>query len=564
MAGVTRRDFLKKAGLAAAGGCGVLLKGCAEKTSYDLVIKDGLVIDGQGNRGAVADVGISGDSIAVVGKIPSSRAKTVLQAKGLAVAPGFIDVHNHTAVELLVNPKAESAIRQGVTTLVSGQCGASPFPFSDGMFEEVREENKAEYGVDVDWKTVQGFLSRLERGGMALNYSTFVGQGTVRAAAMGYGDRKPTAVELDLMKKMVAEAMDNGALGLSTGLEYTPGSFASTEEIIELARVAAASGGLYATHMRDEQDFILEAVDEAIRIGREAGLPLQISHLKVGYPGNWPKLWAVLRKIEDARDSGLDIFCDRYPYIAGATGLSLYFPLWAREGATRDFLARLKNPALQDRLRAALAEKEGKLGSWDKVLISDVVSEANNWVEGRTILEAAHQAGKPAYEFIRDLLLDEKGRVGMISFSMNEDNLKRILSHPLVGVCSDSEAVAPYGPLWKGKPHPRYYGTFPRVLGKYVREEKLLSLEAMVRKMTSIPARRFGFVRRGVLREGQIADIVIFDPNKVIDKATWTDPHRYPEGIPHVIVNGRAVIENGEHTGRLPGKVLRKSGRSGA
>jgi N-acyl-D-amino-acid deacylase len=564
MAGVTRRDFLKKAGLAAAGGCGVLLKGCAKKISYDLIIKDGLVIDGQGNPGAVADIGINGDSITAVGKIPYSRARTVLQAKGLAAAPGFIDVHNHTAVELLVNPKAESAIRQGVTTLVSGQCGESPFPFSDGMFEEFREENKAEYGVDVDWKTVQGFLSRLERGGMALNYSTFVGQGTVRAAAMGYGDRKPTASEIGLMRTMVAEAMDNGALGLSSGLEYTPGSFASTEEIIELARVAASSSGLYATHMRDEQDFILEAVDEAIRIGREARIPLQISHLKVGYPGNWPKLPAVLRKIEEARDSGLDIFCDRYPYIAGATGLSLYFPLWAREGNTLDFLTRLKDPALQDRLRAALAEKEGKLGSWDKVLISDVVSEANNWVEGRTILEAARQTGKPAYEFMRDLLLDEKGRVGMISFTMNEDNLKRILSHPLVGVCSDSEAVAPYGPLRKGKPHPRYYGTFPRVLGKYVREEKLLSLEAMVRKMTSVPARRFGFARRGVLREGQIADIVIFDPDKVIDKATWADPYQYPDGIPYVIVNGRTVIENGEHTGRLPGKVLRKSGRSGA
>jgi len=432
------------------------------------------------------------------------------------------------------------------------------------MFEEVREENKAEFEVDVDWKTVQGFLSRLEGGGMALNYSTFVGQGTVRAAAMGYGDRQPSAVELDLMKKMVAEAMENGALGLSSGLEYTPGSFASTEEIIELARVAAAAGGLYSTHMRDEQDFILEAVDEAIRVGREARIPLQISHLKVGYQGNWPKLPAVLRKIEDARDSGLDIFCDRYPYIAGATGLSLYFPLWAREGTTLDFLARLKDPALQARLRAALAEKEGKLGSWDKVLISDVASEANNWVEGRTILEAARQTGKPPYEFMRDLLLDEKGRVHMISFTMDEDGLKRILAHPLVGVCSDSEAIAPYGLLRKGKPHPRYYGTFPRVLGNYVREEKLLSLEAMVRKMTSVPARRFGLAGRGVLREGQIADIVIFDPDKVIDKATWIDPHQYPEGIPHVIVNGRAVIESGEHTGRLPGKVLRKSSRSGA
>jgi len=564
MAGVTRRDFLKKAGLATAGGCGILLKGCAPKKTYDLVIKDGFVIDGQGTQGAVADIGISGDSIASIGKIPSSRAKTVLQAKGLAVAPGFIDVHNHTAIELLVNPKAESAIRQGVTTLVSGQCGDSPFPFSDTMFERLREEDKTEYGVDVDWKTVQGFLSRLEKNGTALNYSTFVGHGTIRAAAMGYGGRKPTDSEIGLMKKMVAEAMDDGALGLSTGLEYTPGSFATTEEVIELARVAAASGGLYATHLRNEQDFVLEAVDEAIRIGREAGIPVQISHLKVGYPENWPKLPAVLRKIEDARDSGLDIFCDRYPYIAGATGLSLYFPLWAREGTTLDFLKRLKDPALQERLRQALAEKEGKLGSWDKVLISDVASDANNWVEGRTILEAARQAGKPAYEFMRDLLLEEQGHVGMISFTMNEDNLKRILSHPLVGVCTDAEAVAPYGPLRKGKPHPRYYGTFPRVLGKYVREEKLLSLEAMVSKMTSVPARRFGFERRGVLRESQIADIVIFDRDRVIDKATWADPHQYPEGIVHVIVNGLVVIENGEHTGRLPGKVLRGSGRRGA
>jgi len=564
MIGVTRRDFLRKAGLAAAGGCGILLKGCAKKTSYDLVIKDGYVIDGQGNPGVVADVGIIGDSIALLGKIPSSRAMAVLRAKGLAVAPGFIDVHNHTGIELLVNPKAESAIRQGITTLISGQCGSSPFPISDEGFEELREENKAEYGVDVDWKSVQGFLSRLERSGMALNYSTFVGHGTVRAAAMGYGARKPTASEIGLMKKMVAEAMDNGALGLSTGLEYTPGSFAETEEIIELARVVAASGGLYATHMRNEQDFVLEAVDEAIRIGREAGLALQISHLKVGYPENWPKLPAVLRKIEEAKESGLDVFCDRYPYIAGATGLSLYFPLWAREGTTLDFLTRLKDPSLQNRLRAELSEKEGKLGSWDKVLISEVGSEANKWIEGLTILEAAGRIGKPAYEFMRDLLLEEKGRVGMISFTMNEDNLKRILSHPLVGVCTDAETVAPYGTLRKGKPHPRYYGTFPRVLGKYVREEKLLSLEAMVRKMTSVPARRFGFAGRGVLGEGQIADIVIFDPDKVIDKATWADPHQYPEGIPHVVVNGRAVIENGEHTGRLPGKVLRKNVRSGA
>jgi N-acyl-D-amino-acid deacylase len=563
MVKVTRRDFLKKAGLAAAGGCGLLLKGCATKTSYDLIIKDGFVIDGQGNPGAVADVGISGDSITAVGKIRASQARTVLQAKGHVVAPGFIDVHNHTAVGLLVNPKAESAIRQGVTTLVSGQCGNSPFPFSDSMFEEVREENKAEYGVDVDWKTVQGFLSRLERGGMALNYSTFVGQGTIRAAAMGYGDRPPTAVELDLMKRLLADSMTGGALGLSTGLEYTPGSFASTKEIISLCVEAARHNGIYATHVRNEDDSVLEALEEAIRIARESGITLQISHLKVGYARNWPKLGAALRKIEEAGGSGLAVFCDRYPYVAWGTGLSTVFPLWSREGTDKDFVRRLLDPTLQERLIAALAEKESAMGSWDKVLISDVSTDRNRWTVGMNVLEASGRAGKSPYQFVRDLLAEENGRVAMVQFAMSEDNLRRILSHPLVGVGSDGSAVAPYGQMRKGKPHPRFYGTFPRVLGKYIREEKLIPLEAMVRKMTSVPARRFGFSRRGLLKVGHFADIVIFDPDKVIDKATWADPHQYPEGIPHVIVNGRPVIENGEHTGALPGNVLRKEGRGG-
>jgi N-acyl-D-amino-acid deacylase len=555
---ILRRDFIKTMGLAAAGSCGLLLKGCSSKASYDLVIREGLIIDGSGAPGRIGDIAIVGERIAAVGTIPGTAAKTILSAKGLTVAPGFIDVHNHTAVELLVNPRAESAVRQGITSLVSGQCGDSPFPFSDAQFQDYRRGLMEEFGIDPDWRTIEGFYARIERGGTALNYSSFVGQGTVRAAAMGYADRKPTAPELELMKTLIVQSLKGGALGVSTGLEYAPGAFASTEELIEICRAAAPYGGIYATHMRDEEDLVVEAVKEAIRIARESGLPLQISHLKTGYPRNWPKIDAVLAAVESARASGLDIFCDRYPYIAAATGLDIYFPLWAREGKTEAFLGRLKDPALQSRLKAFVDEKEQEMGSWDKVLISGVGSAANAWVEGLNVLDASRRLKKSPYQFMRDLIVEEKDRVGMIQFIMSEDNLKRLLAHPLVGVGSDGNAVAPYGPLGKGKPHPRFYGTFPRVLGKYVREEKILSLEEMIRKMTSVPAGRFGFTGRGTLVPGSFADIVIFDRDKVRDKATWADPHQYPEGIPWVIVNGRPVVAEGEHTGALPGRILRR------
>jgi N-acyl-D-amino-acid deacylase len=558
MTELSRRAFMKAAGLAAAGGCGLLLKGCASKASYDLVILDGLVIDGLGTPARSADIGIVGETITAVGRFPASRAKNAISARGLLVCPGFIDVHNHTAIELLVNPKAESAVRQGITSLISGQCGDSPFPFSDSMFEESRKNVRDEFGLEMDWRTIEGFYRRLEKSHAALNYSSFVGQGTVRAAAMGYADRAPEPSELALMKTLVAASMKGGALGVSTGLEYAPGAFAPTDELIEICKAAAPYGAVYATHMRDEEDKVVEAVEEAIRIARGPGLPLQISHLKTGYARNWPKIDAVLRTIEGARDSGLDIYCDRYPYIAAATGLDICFPLWAREGKTEAFLARLKDPSCQDRLKAAVADNEKELGSWDKVLISDVGSEANKWVEGMSVLDASRRLNKTPYEFMRDLIVEERDRVGMILFSMSEDNLKRFLSHPLVGVGSDGVAVAPYGVLSAGKPHPRYYGTFPRVLGKYIREDKLIPAEVMIRKMTSIPALRFGLAGRGSLVPGAFADIVLYDPEKVRDMATWADPHRYPEGIPFVLVNGKPVVAEGEHTGSLPGKVIRR------
>jgi N-acyl-D-amino-acid deacylase len=383
----------------------------------------------------------------------------------------------------------------------------------------------------------------------------------VRAAGLGYGNRPATAAEIERMKALVRESMEGGALGLSSGLEYSPGSFASTEELIELCRVAAASGGVYATHMRDEEEGILEAVDEAIRIARETPVRLQVSHIKIGYEKNWPKFDDLVARIDRANAGGVKLRCDRYPYIAWATGLNMFFPLWTREGPNQDFIARLKDGSLQDRLRAAVAEKEKELGSWDKVLISNVATEKNRRVEGQNVLEASRAAGLTPYEFMRTLLIAEDGRVGMITFAMSEDHLKRLLAHPLIGVGSDGQAVAPYGPLSKGKPHPRFYGTFARVLGKYVREEKVTTLEEMIRKMTSMPAAHLGFLKRGLVRAGWAADLVVFDPARVIDRATWTDPARYPEGIATVLVNGQVVVERGEHTGRPAGKVLRRSAR---
>ena len=560
---MNRRSFiagvLGTAAAASAGGAGLLLQGCSKGRDLDLVIAGGTVFDGSGGPPFRGDIGVSGGAIREIGRLRKSRAAVVVEAGGLAVSPGFVDVHDHTDVGLLVDPRAESAVRQGVTTLVSGNCGGSPFPLSDEDLEEARRQLAEELGLGADWRDIGGFLGRIERSGTALNYATFVGHGSVRAAAMGYGDRAPSATELERMKTLVAEAMAGGALGLSSGLEYTPGSFASAEELVALCRVAARSGGIYATHMRNEDSAVLEAVDEALRIARESPIRLQISHLKIGDAANWPKLDALLGSLEEARAAGIGLRADRYPYIAGATTLGLLFPLWSREGRTEEFVAKLKDPALDARLRAELAAEEKERGTWATVLISSVTAERNRVFEGMNVLEASARAGKAPYDFMRDLLVEESGRVGMISFYGHEDVLKRILAHPLVGVGADAAAVAPTGPLSKGKPHPRYYGTFPRVLGKYVREEKVASLEEMVRKMTSMPAAHLGFVRRGRLKIGWAADLCVFDPARVADTATFKDPASYPEGIRLVVVNGQVVVDGGSHTGRLPGKVLRKN-----
>ncbi|MFA9454621.1 MAG: amidohydrolase family protein [Candidatus Aminicenantaceae bacterium] len=559
---IKRRDFLKHSSRAAAlaglGGCGILLKGCRKRQEFDLVISGGTVIDGTGGDPRMADVGIVGDSIVQVGDIQVSWGKKVLDARGLTICPGFIDTHDHSDVNLLYNPKAESHIRQGITTVISGNCGSSPFPVADEIFEESQAALKEAYDIELTWRDIKGFLARMQETGVALNYATYVGQGTIRGAAMGFNDRPPKPDELERMKTLVKESMESGALGLSTGLEYAPGSFAQPDEVAELCRVAVEYGGLYATHMRDEGDQLLEALDEAIGVARRTGAGLQISHFKIAYSRNWHKIDDALARIDQAVEEGIDVFCDRYPYIAGSTGFSSFnFPLWALQGTTEEFLARLKDPTLESRLRTYVSEREEKLGSWDKVVIASVATDKNQHFEGKSVLEGMQETGKDAFEFMRDLVIEENNRMSQIIFMMNEDNLKRILAHPRVGVGCDGSAMAPYGELGKGKPHPRSYGTFPRVLGKYIREEKILPLTEMIKKMTSVPAAKFGFTGRGILQNGKLADIVIFDQERVADRATWKEPHQYPVGIEHVIVNGQVVIENSEHTGQLPGRILR-------
>ena len=559
-----RRQFLKRTAGGALGaglaGSSLLIKGCGLGKEYDLMIIGGTVFDGSGSPGVRADIAVKGGKIAAIGaSLDSSKAREVIEAKGMAVAPGFIDPHTHTDIHLLVNPKAESKIRQGVTTEVGGNCGGSCVPVADKDFEERKELLKERFDLDLTWNDITGFFGQLEKRGSAVNYAMLVGNGTLRNMVIGPYDRPATEEELTRMKRLVTENMQAGAVGLSSGLEYAPSNFASTEELVELCREVARYGGKYATHMRSEDDLLLEAIDEAVTIARDAQVSLQISHFKACYRRNWDKLDAAFEKVEQAQKELGNVLCDRYSYHAYSTGLSMFFPMWAREGETEDFINRLKDESLDSRIREYVMEREEMIGSWDNVLISSVHTDGNKHVVGKTVLAAAKEAGKPGYEFARDLIIEEENRVSMIGFAMSEDNLKRVLAHPRVVVGSDGNSLADYGPLSEGIPHPRSYGTFPRVLGRFVREEQIMPLETAVRKMSGLTADQFGFTGRGYLREGYFADAVVFNPDTVIDRATWSEPHTYPAGIDYVVVNGRIVIREGEHTGELPGMILKQT-----
>jgi N-acyl-D-amino-acid deacylase len=525
----------------------------------DTLIKNGMVVDGTGRAAFEADLGIAAGRIALVAKDIQQDARRTIQAQGLHVAPGFIDPHTHSELALLANPRAESKIRQGVTTEVIGNCGGSPAPIAAAAVEEARAEARP-LGLDVTWTSMVEYLQRLRRPGTAVNVVPLVGHNTVRGAVLGFDDVQPTPAQQAEMERLVAEAMEQGARGLSSGLFYPPGFYARTEEVIELARVAARHGGIYASHIRSETNRLFEAMAEAIEIGKRADTQVQVSHLKLEGYRNWEGADRLLAMLEDANSQGVRVGCDQYPYTAGASWLAYILPYWAQAGGTKAVAKRLCDPQVRAQLRIDWAENRaewedrGGMSNWADLLITNCVPRPD--VQGKTITEIAADEGKDPLEAVLDLIVVSEGQVECVCFGQLEDNVRILMRHPSVVVGSDGESLAPYGMLSRGKPHPRCYGTFPRVLGRYVREERVLSLEEAVKKMTSTTAQRFGLADRGSIRQGAWADLVLFDAQTVADKATYTDPHQYPVGISMVIVNGVVVIDQGQHTGALPGQVL--------
>ncbi len=536
----SRRAFLHRAGgatLALAGAPALVL---ASRRRADLVIRGGTVFDGTGAAGVEADVAITaGRVVEVAPRLARAGAREV-DARGLAVAPGFVDLHSHADGTLFDDPAAESLVRQGVTTAVVGQDGSSPA--------------RAAAGFDA-------FFAAVDRLRPAVNVASMVGLGTVRGRVVGLADRPATRAELARMVALVDRALADGACGASSGLEYTPGAFASRAELAALCRPLAARGLPYATHMRNEDDRVLEAVAEAVAVAEEARCALHLSHLKTQGPRNWGKLDAVLGLVDAAAARGLDVTFDRYPYVAYWTGLTNLFPVWSRDGGTDAFLARLADPAAAPRIREAVLAKVALIGGWDNVMVTSVAAAADRAAEGARLGAYAAARGVEPFDAAVALLRRSRGDVGMVGFAMSEDNLERLLAHPRGMAASDGGAVALGGPARRGHPHPRSLGTFPRVLGRYVRERRALTLEGAVHRMTLRPAARAGLAGRGRLAPGAAGDAVVFDPAAVADRATFADPFRYPVGIAAVVVNGRVALEGGARAdagrGGRAGRALR-------
>ena len=528
--------------------------------SCDLLLAGGRVVDGTGAPWFRADVCVVGDRIAAVGKLDQVHARRRIEAQRLVVAPGFIDMLGQSEYNVLVDPRAASKITQGITTELTGE-GGSIAPVNERMIADGKDV-WAHYGVTPDWTTLEGYFRAFERARPTINLGTFVGAGGVRDLVVGKDDRPATPGELEAMQRAVAEAMEQGAFGLSTSLQYVPDRFASTEELIALARVAARYGGSYITHQRDEGDGIDTSLDEVFRIAREARLPTQIYHLKTSGKKNWGRMPHVLRRIEQARQQGLDVSADMYPYTASSNSLDASLPLWVREGGRDRMLGRLRDLAARERAKASFLEENPDWpdGGASRIMVVSVLDPTLKRYEGKTLEEIGREEGKDPWDVLVDLVIADKGNVGKISFSMSEEDVRSALRHPLVSIGTDSGARATDGIYAREKSHPRAWGSMARILGRYVREEKLLSLEEAVRKMTSLPASRMGLHDRGLLRPGMMADLVAFDPDLVQDRSTFADPFHYSEGIPYVAVNGRLVVDGGRLTDERPGRVLRGPG----
>lgn len=524
----------------------------------DLLIRGGEVIDGTGVARRRADVAIHDGRIAAIGDVGAVAGVPTIDAQGRVVTPGFIDIHSHSDESVLINSALESTVHQGVTCVVAGNCGGASAPVMGLAAEELDREIRR-YDLERTWTSFGEYAEAVERSGTAINFSSFVGHGTLRMCVMGADDRAPTGGELAAMRALLAKSLADGAIGLSTGLIYPPSAYGTTDEISALATVVRDRDGLYASHIRNEGDELFEAVEENLEIGRRSGVRVQLSHHKASQKRNWGKVKESTAMIERARQAGVDIIADQYPYTASSTGLAVTIPKWAHAGGSIALCERLRDPAVRRRIRGEYTETER---NWPDIVVARALHHPD-W-SGKSVAELASAAAMDPLEWTCDALIEHDGAIDIIHHSMDETDVRYVMARPWVCVGSDSRANAPYGPLSFGKPHPRSYGTFPRILGHYARELGVLTLEDAVRKMTSLTASRLKLRDRGVIREGAWADLVVFDPERIIDTATYDDPHRYPAGIDHVIVNGVVVTHGDETRADRPGRFLRLGRDAGA
>ncbi len=554
----------------------------------DILIKGGAIVDGYGSEPFEGNVGIAGDKIAFIwnntessDQMSAVKAERVIEARDMTITPGFIDTHAHSEFILLADPRAEGKICQGITTEINGNCGLSAAPLYGETLKQ-REGDLEELDIQERWATFKEYFEILERQGVCLNFVTLAGHGNIRSCVAGYQDRKLAGTDLKKMRLLLKEAVDDGAIGLSTGLIYPPGVYSDTEELIDLCRGLSqpyvsgnkcheppfgkvgqkritnkGSHGIYTSHMRSEGDKLIESVEETIRIAKESGIKVHISHIKTSGKKNWHKIDEVLSIIAASANEGLGVTADRYPYTAASTDLDTVLPSWAYEGGSAMEIQRLKSRELQKRIKKEIVNEHPDREYWKNVYVSSVSSGTNRWMEGMDIASIAKKEGSQPLDMLFKILIEEKLRVGAIFSSMSEDNLRRFLSLPSVMIGTDSSARSLSGTTHKGKPHPRGFGSFPRFLGRYVRDGSLMDLSEAIKKITMFPAETFGIHKRGILREGAFADIVVFDGEKILDKATYSEPFLRPEGIRYVIVNGLPAVWEGELTGIRAGRVLR-------
>ncbi len=533
----------------------------AAAQDFDVVIKNGTVYDGSGGDGRLADVALRGDRIAGVGDFKDARARIVIDARGLAVAPGFINMLSWSTESLIADGRSQSEIRQGVTTEIMGE-GESMGPVNDRVRGKMLRDQK-DIRYEITWTTLADYLRFLEARGISCNVASFIGATTIRENVIGFDDKAPTPQQLDEMRALVRREMEAGALGIGTSLIYPPAFYAKTPELIELCKVAAQYQGKYISHMRSEGNQLLEALDELIRISREAKIPGEVYHIKAAGKANWPKLDRLLARIEAAQKEGLKITADMYTYTAAGTGLDACLPPWTEDGGYPALFKRLRDPATREKIAAEVKKPSDAwenlylaTGSPDKILLVGFKSEKLKPLTGKSLAEVAKMRGKDPIETIMDLIEEDESRIDSIYFLMSEDNVRKEMAKPWISFGSDEASQAPEGVFLKSNPHPRAYGNFARVLGKYVREEKVISLGEAIRRLSALPATNLELDHRGFLKEGMFADVVVFDPATIADRATFAQPHQYAVGMKHVFVNGVPVIKDGQHTGATPGRAL--------